>query len=140
MIPVQLQLQGPHYQPLQPKVLVFQLSVQTTIVSALMPQASMHRPTATLPPQSLPRPNFQETGVQQPTMNQPGISPYTTQVYQPSPQAHMSSFPTPHFMRNPSTAELTPRGTEYVQIPQLHMSQAEAKHSQVTLHLSASSA
>ena len=43
-------------------------------------------------------------------------------------------------MRNPSTAELTPRGTEYGHIPQLHMLQAAVQHSQVALHSSATSA
>lgn len=59
---------------------VFQPTVQTTIAPALLPQTSVHRSTATLPTQSLPRPNFLETPViQQPTMNQSDIYPYPTQ-------------------------------------------------------------
>ena len=137
---------------------VFQPAVHITMPPVLLPQTSVQRPpTVTLPPQSPPYPNFPETQViQQPTMNQPAVSPYPTQVYQPSPQvptsdtvplpapqAPMLSFPTPHTMNtmnNPSTAEQTSQGTDYGQIPQLHMSQAAAHHAQIPLYSSATSA
>ncbi|KAG8002395.1 hypothetical protein GBF38_014787 [Nibea albiflora] len=89
---------------------MFQPTVQTTMIPALLPQTSVHRPpTVSLSPQGLPYPNFPEAqGTQHHTMNQPAVSPYPTPVYQPSPQAPMLSFPAP---------QMTPQGTDYGQIP-----------------------
>lgn len=137
---------------------MFQPAMQTTVGPAFLPQTSVHRsPTVTLSPQSLPYPNFPETQVtKHPPMNQPAVSPYLRQVYQPNPQfptSYVDSLPAPQVpmlspqaphrmntVNNPSMTEQPPRGTDYGQIPQLHISQAAAHYSQIPLHSSATSA
>lgn len=146
--------------PVTPSVTppTFQPFAQSTMTPALPSQTSAHRPpTIALPPQSLPYPNFPETHVvQQPIMNQPAVTPHPMQVYQPSiqvatnkidslsaPQTPMLSSPIPHMMNtmnNPSTIGQTPQNIDNGQVPQSHMSQAAAHHSQIPLHAAATGA
>ncbi len=127
-----------------------QLAVQLTRTPALLPQTGMHPPTATLPIQNSPHLNFPESQI----TNQPTIPPYPTQVHQPSPQvltSYADSSSTPraplpnrrtsppmNIMRNAPAAGLTHQGTEYGQIPQVHLPQATAYHAQAPPHSSAS--